>query len=111
MAGAHEPILGLVKAVAGGQKSTTFTMDMIHATNAQHAKDFASCTRAETLALHRKGAAAAAAGVRGLSDTELDQTGAVLAGMPAMSTQQVIEAILINHMKDHLASIRATAGV
>ena len=111
VAGAHEVILGLVKAVAAGQKSTTFTMDMIHALNAKHAQDFASCTKADTLALHRKGVATAAAGVRALSDAELDQSGAVLASVPAMSTQQVVQGILTNHMNDHLASIRATTGV
>jgi hypothetical protein len=30
--------------------------------------------------------------------------------MPAMTTQQVVEGILINHMNDHLGSIRKTIG-
>lgn len=111
IAGAHEAIAGLLKAVAGGQKSTSLTLDMLHDMNAKHAQDFANCTRAETLALHRRGVAAAAGAVRALSDAELDQTGAVLSGAPPMSTQQAIQGILINHMNDHLASIRTTAGV
>jgi hypothetical protein len=34
----------------------------------------------------------------------------VLTGMPAMTTQQVIEGVLINHVNEHHASIRATVG-
>jgi hypothetical protein len=30
--------------------------------------------------------------------------------MPAMTTQQVIEGILINHITDHMGSIRKTVG-
>jgi hypothetical protein len=48
--------------------------------------------------------------VRGLSDTDLDKKGTVLTGMPEMSVQQIIENILINHIQEHLASIRATVG-
>jgi hypothetical protein len=30
--------------------------------------------------------------------------------MPPMTTQQVVEGILINHINDHLGSIRKTVG-
>ncbi len=108
MAGAHEPISGILKTIASGQSMPHFTMDMLNESNAKHARDFAGCTKAETLALHQKGAAAAAATVRGLSDAELDRSGTVLAGVPAMSAHQVVENVLINHMTDHLGSIRKT---
>jgi hypothetical protein len=78
--------------------------------NAKHAKDFAGCTKAETLALHQRGVASAAATVRGLSDTELDRTGVLLTGMSPMTVQQIVEGILINHVAEHLESIRATVG-
>jgi len=78
--------------------------------NAQHAKEHAQCTKAETLELHKKNAAAAATMVRGFSDAELDRTGGVLIGMPPMSTQQVVEQVLINHVNEHLGSIRAVVG-
>ena len=76
-------------------------MDMLNEGNAKHAKEFANCTKDETLALHKKGAAAAAAAVRGLSDAELDRSATVLTGMPAMTVQQMIEGILIHHVDDH----------
>ena len=110
VAGGHAGILGIVKTLAAGQSIPNFTMDMLHEMNATHAKEQAGCTKAETLVLHEKNAAAAAAAVRGLSDAELDQKGTVLAGMPAMTTQQVVEAILINHIDDHMGSIRKTVG-
>jgi hypothetical protein len=48
--------------------------------------------------------------VRGLSDAELDRSASVLGGMPAMTAAQAIEGILINHVHEHLGSIRATTG-
>ena len=110
VAGAHEGIAGIIKGVAAGQSMPNFTMAMLDEMNATHAREHANCTRAETLALHKRNAAAAAALVRGLSDAELDKSGTVLTGMPAMTTHQVIEGVLINHVNEHLASIHATVG-
>jgi hypothetical protein len=110
VAGSHEPIAGILKTVASGQTMPPFTMQMLDEMNAKHATDFAGCTKAETIELHKKGAAAAAATVRALSDAELDRSGTVLTGMPAMTAQQIVENILISHVKDHLGSIRATVG-
>ncbi|HME93805.1 MAG TPA: DinB family protein [Methylomirabilota bacterium] len=110
VAGGHEPIAGIAKTVAAGQSIPNFTLAILNDMNAKHAKDFAGCTKAETLALHQKGAAAAAAIVRGFSDAELDASGTVMAGMPPMTTQQVVESILINHINDHMGSIRKTVG-
>ena len=110
VAGSHEGISGIIKAVSAGQAMPNFTMAMIDEMNATHAREHANCTRAETLALHKKNTAAAAALVRGLSDAALDKSGTVLHGMPAMTTQQIVEGILINHLNEHLASIRAAVG-
>ena len=110
VAGSHEPIVGIVTAVATGQAMPPFTMAMLDEMNAQHAKENAGCTKADTLALHKKGAAAAAAAVRGTDDGALPKTGTVLTGMPAMSVEQIISGILIHHIDDHLGSIRKTVG-
>jgi hypothetical protein len=110
VAGAHEPIAGIVTAVASGQTMPPFTMAMLDESNAKHAKEFAGCTKAETLALQKKGVASAAATVRRLSDAELDRTGTVLTDMPAMSVHQIIEGVLIDHVREHLDSIRATVN-
>ncbi len=49
--------------------------------------------------------------MRGLSDADLGKSGTVLAGMPVMSVEQIIAGILLNHIDEHLKSIRATANV
>ena len=110
LAGAHEPIAGIVKTLASGQPMPHFTAGMLDEMNAKHAKDFANCSKAETLTLHKDGAAKAAAIVRGLDDSQLSKSGTVLAGMPAMTVEQVVSQILIHHIDDHLGSIRKTTG-
>ena len=110
VAGAHEGISRIVQAVAAGQLMPHFTMDMLDAMNAKHAQEFAGCTKAETVALHTKNAAAAATVVRGLSDADLARSGTVLTGMPEMSVEQIVINILINHIDDHFGSIRKTVG-
>ena len=109
LAGAHEAIAGIIKTVAAGQ-ATNFTMDMLHDMNARHAKEHANTTKAETVTLHKKSAAAAAAVLRGFSDADLAQSGVVLTGMPPMSGEQIVHGILLNHIEEHLKSIRATIG-
>jgi uncharacterized damage-inducible protein DinB len=110
MAGAHEGIANIIKAVAAGQSMGNFTMQMLHDMNAKHAQEHAAVAKAETLALHKKSAATAAAVVRGLSDADLGKSGTVLSGMPPMSVEQVIGGILLNHIDEHMKSIRATTN-
>jgi uncharacterized damage-inducible protein DinB len=111
MAGSHEGISNIIKAVAAGKSMGNFTMEMLHDMNAKHAQEHAGAGKAETIALHKKSAATAAAVVRGLSDADLGKSGTVLSGMPPMSVEQVINMILLNHIEEHLKSIRATANV
>ena len=107
---AHEGIAGIIKTVASGQSMPNFTMDMLNEMNAKHATEFAGVTKADTVALHKKNAAAAAAVVRGLSDDQLAKSGKVLAEAPPMSAEQIVTGILINHIDDHYGSIRKTVG-
>jgi len=106
----HAGISRLVQNLAKGQPMPHMTMDMIHAGNAKHAKEQANVTKAETLSLLRANGAKAVTIVRGFSDAELERSGTVLAGMPPMTAAQAIEGILINHVHEHLGSIKATAG-
>ena len=106
----HASIGNLVRLIATGKTPPTLTREMIDKVNAEHARDFAGCSKSETLELHRRNGGLAAGIVRGLSDAELDRAASVLVGAPAMSAQQAIERILINHVNEHLASIKATVG-
>jgi len=110
IAGSHEGIAGIVKTIAAGQSMPNFTLDALHEMNAKHAQEFANVGKADTLALHKKGAAAAAAVVRGLSDADLARSGTVLTGMPAMTVEQIVTNILINHVDEHMKSIRAAVA-
>jgi hypothetical protein len=106
----HEGISGILKTVASGQPMPHFTLDMLHQMNAQHATEHASCTKGETLALHKKNAAAAATIVRGLGDADLAKSGKVFVDAPPMNVESIVTAILINHIDDHFGSIRKTVG-
>src|SRR5262245_543843 len=110
IARSYEPVTRIIKTIAAGQALPHFTPQMLDEMNAQHAKEFAGCTKPETIALHTKGAAAAAAAVRDLSDGELAKTGSVFAGMPPMSAEDMVRGALLGHIDEHFGSIRKTIG-
>lgn len=106
VAGSYEPITHIIRTIAAGQALPHFTPQMLDEMNAQHSKEFAGCTKPETIALFKKSAAAAAAAVRGLSDAELAKTGPVFAGMPPMSAEDMVKRALLDHLDEHVGSIR-----
>jgi hypothetical protein len=110
IASSYEPATHIIKTIAAGQALPHFTREMLDERNAQHAQEFAGCTKPETIALHKKGAAAAAAAVRGLSDGELAKTGTVFTGMPPVSAEELVKRILLGHVDAHFGSIRQTIG-
>src|SRR5262249_61135502 len=97
-----------VYPVAAGQRPPTFTQGNPDERTGQHAREFAGCTRAETIELHQRGAAVAASAVRRLSDAELARTGTVFAGMPPVSVEELVTRILLAHIDSHFGSIRRT---
>jgi len=100
----HTGIADVVKAIAGGQQLPPFTQEMVDQGNAQHAREHASCTREETLALLRENGRTAEA-VRAIPDEGFARTAPLLGR--DMSAQQAAEMILIGHPRSHLASIQA----
>jgi hypothetical protein len=110
LASALEPVAGIIAAVVSGQSLGDFSQKALDEMNARHAQEHANCTRAETIALHRKGVAAAAAVVRGLTDDQLAKSGIVFTDAPPMTAEQLVIAGLINHIDDHYGSIRKTVG-
>jgi uncharacterized damage-inducible protein DinB len=110
IARSYEAVTRIIKTIAAGQSLPHFTPQMLDEMNAQHAREFAGCTKPETIALHKKGAAVAAAAVRGLSDAELAKTGTVFAGLPAMSAEEMVKRALLGHIDEHFGSIRKTIG-
>src|SRR5262245_16269045 len=110
IAGSYEPITNIIQAIAGGHPLPHFTQHMLDEMNAKHSAEFSGCTRPETIALLKKGAAAAATAVRGLSDEQLAKTGTVFAGMPPMSAEDMVKRALLGHIDEHFGSIRKTVG-
>jgi uncharacterized damage-inducible protein DinB len=109
VATAHGGIAGFVQALATGQPVPPLTSEMLDAGNAEHARQFADCTREETVELLRSGGQAAASTVRGLSDEQLDNgTELPLMGGRRVSAGEIVETGLIGHPASHLESIRAT---
>jgi uncharacterized protein (TIGR03083 family) len=110
LASAFEPVAGIVTAIVSGQSRGHFTRAMLDEMNARHAQEHANCTKAETIALFRRGAAAAAAAVRGLSDDQLAKSGTVFTDVPPMTAEQLITSGLISHIDTHVGSIRKAVG-
>jgi uncharacterized damage-inducible protein DinB len=110
IASSYEPITGIIKALAAGQSLPNFTPQMLDEMNAKHAREFANCSRSETVALLKKGSAAAVALLRGLSDAELAKSGTVFAGMPLMSAEDMVKRAVLGHIDEHFGSIRKAVG-
>ena len=111
IAASHLPIMGLIELVATGGEVPPVTMEMFHASNAQHAQEHAACTREEVLEILRRDGKAAADKLRGLSDEQLDRTASMaFAGGAEMSAVQLVEMILLGHPVQHLESIKAATA-
>jgi len=107
LASSHQGIGGIMKALADGKSGPNIPMDALHQMNAKHAQDFANCTKAETVELHKKNVSTTAALLRSLDDAAFDKSGTVFTGAPAMSAGQMA-GILCSHIDEHLGSIKKT---
>jgi len=98
-----------ITAGAEGRPLPTYSWDDINAKNDGRAAKNTSVSKAEVLRELREGAASVAAYVRNLSDDQLDHKSPLpLAGGAEVALQQLIEGgVLIDHVRAHLASIRA----
>lgn len=108
VASAYPFAAGLVIALAGGEPLPALTMEMVHQGNAQHAVQYAGCGKGETLDLLRANGANAAKAIAELGDEQLERTDALaLVGGQTVSARQLIEMLVLGHLQEHLASIRA----
>lgn len=104
----HPVITGMLRGLATAGEASPITPQALDAMNAEHAQRAASCTKAETLAMLSDGGKQAAELLRGLKPAELARSApmAFLGGQD-MSALQMAEGILIGHIGEHLANIRA----
>lgn len=98
-----------LSAAAEGRSLPSYTWDDINGKNDNRAARNTAATKDDVLQELRGYAASTAAFVRGLSDEQLDHKSPLaLAGGAEVSLQQLIEGgVLIDHVRGHLASIRA----
>jgi len=97
----------LAQLLAGGQPITGVTWDVINEVNAAPAKEFEAVTKEAALDLLRRNSTAAAAGIRALSDEELDRAATVSLNEDApLTCQFMLEDHPVRHSYHHLALIR-----
>jgi uncharacterized damage-inducible protein DinB len=98
----------LAKLLAAGKPVAGVSWDVVNTMNGDHAKDNASTTKEAALALLAANSAAAAAAIRGLSDTELDSAAPVSLNSDApLTCQFMLEDHAVRHSYHHLAKIRS----
>lgn len=103
--------LTMIQTVASGQPVTGMTPETLDAVNAVHAREYANCTRTETLDLLRRNSAMVVRAIREMSDAELDRAAPVSLHADApVTAQYLIEDHPLSHAYQHLASIRAAVN-
>ncbi len=103
-------ISGAIRQAAEGQPPAPMSPALLDALNARHAEEFASVTKAETLALLQRNAAQATSIYRSLTDAQLERTATFMAGGPAVTLAQAIEYQAIDEIERHGAAIREAMG-
>jgi hypothetical protein len=87
------------------------TWDVVTDLNANHAKDVANTSKADTIALLKKNSADAAAAVRTFTDEQLDTAAPFgLAYGAPVTAQFVIEDHPVRHSWHHLFRIKSALG-
>lgn len=98
----------MVGKLASGESVTpNISLDSLHKSNAQHARDFADVGKPETLDILQTSGTAITQQLRGLDDEQLDRTAGVFGGQE-LTVAQVVELVVIGHAGAHLASMRDT---
>lgn len=106
----YEVEIEAFRAMAEGRPVPTWTAEALDRANAEAGQMDAACDQAETIALLRRHAAAAAAVVRGLTDARLARGGVYVEGFPSETVEVWIAEVLIGHPGMHLPAIRAAGA-
>src|SRR5262249_60903511 len=84
IASSYESATRIIETIAAGQALPHFTREILDERNAQHAREFAGCTKAETIALHQRGGPAGAGAPRPPSHGGRAGTGPPVGGVSAV---------------------------
>ncbi|HXY31159.1 MAG TPA: DinB family protein [Gemmatimonadaceae bacterium] len=97
----------LAQALIAGQAIEGVSWDDVAGINAKHAKEFDRVTKEQALELLKKNSSAAAAGIRALSDEDLDRAAPVSLNADAPLTLQFwLEDHPVRHSYHHTAVIK-----
>jgi hypothetical protein len=105
IAGSVEGTYGLAQAIADSRPVPPITRELLDAGNARHAREFAGCTKAETVALLRGSSQDILAQLRALSDEQLARSADVPIAGGILSAGELIERVVVGHVRGHLANI------
>jgi hypothetical protein len=98
----------VAQVLAQGQPVTGVTWDVVHAMNADHARENDGVTKEAALELLGRNSAEASRAVRALSDEELDRAATLsLEADAPLTCQYMLEHHAVRHSFHHLAKIRA----
>ena len=111
IAAGHYSAFGLAKMIVEGKQLPELTNEAIDQGNAQHAKKHADCTKEEVLGILREKGSSAVGYVAGLDDADLDRTASLSVVGGTISTQQLIENIIIHSGTEHLTNMKSVTGI
>lgn len=104
----QQAFTGMVEGLAAGATfSPSASMDNVHESNAQHAREHAEAGKGVTLDLARGSMDTILARIRPLTDAQLDRAAGVFGGNE-LTVAQVLEYVVVGHAREHMESIRAT---
>ncbi len=108
MAIVQRAFVRMVEMFAAGETYTpSGDMDRIHASNADHAREYAGADKIDTLQILESSGAEMAALMRGLDDGDLARSAGTFGGND-LTVAQVLDYVVIGHLGEHLASIQET---
>ena len=99
------------QTIAGGHEPTPVTQQQLADVNAINGAEYAEVPREQALALLHQNGTTAAAFVSRLTEEDLARSGHYLAHVPAMTVDNWIRRVLINHIDMHTKTIKAALNI
>jgi hypothetical protein len=106
----HYAIMDLARMIVDGVALPPLTGEQIVQMANEHAREHADCSKAEVLEILKKNGESLAQFAAALGDDELDRTGFLTMLNRDVSTQQFLEAVILQSGGEHLNSMRAAKG-
>lgn len=108
VADGHYGVMALAQMIIKGDPLPELTMEAVIRMGNDHAREHAACTREEVIALLEKNGGALRDFIANLAEDELDRQGQMTLIGGQVSTQQLLEMLILHSGGDHLSSVQAT---